>query len=199
MDENLTNDENIIKEELSVPEEPIVAYENLVLNLDGSYTFTKDGLPYNCPNFDIWEEEFAQVDAYAKAHPEEVSIQQPIVETLEDKKQSKFIEIDDSFDERIHGYMTTTQGYKMQFQPEDSLKMQGSIMVLENMNIPMGYLTQYDDVTIRDVPVETMKDVMMQMMQAYAVCHEHKQTLRSLVNNATTKEELDSINIDWPI
>ena len=95
--------------------------------------------------------------------------------------------------------MTTTQGYKMQFQPEDSLKMQGSIMVLENMNIRMGYLTQYDDVTIRDIPLETMKDVMMQMMQAYAVCHEHKQTLRSLVNNATTKEELDSINIDWPI
>jgi hypothetical protein len=95
--------------------------------------------------------------------------------------------------------MTTTQGYKMQFQPEDSLKMQGSIMVLENMNISMGYLTQYDDVTIRDVPVETMKDVMMQMMQAYAVCHEHKQTLRSLVNKATTKEELDSISIDWPI
>ena len=174
-------------------------YENLIKNIDGSYTFIKNRMPYNCPNFGEWVEEFAEVDAYAKAHPEEVTTQQPIVETLEDKKQSKFVEIDDSFDERVKGYMTTTQGYKMQFQPEDSLKMQGSIMVLENMNISMGYLTQYDDVTIRDVPVETMKDVMMQMMQAYAVCHEHKQTLRSLVNNATTKEELESINIDWPI
>lgn len=174
-------------------------YENLIKNIDGSYTFIKNGMPYNCPNFGEWVEEFAEVDAYAKAHPEEVTIQQPIVETLEDKKQGKFAEIDNSFDERVKGYMTTTQGYKMQFQPEDSLKMQGSIMVLENMNIPMGYLTQYDDVTIRDVPVETMKDVMMQMMQAYAVCHEHKQTMRAAVNAAESKEALDSITIEWPI
>ena len=193
MDEILTQNGSIDFED-----EPIV-YENLRLNLDGSYTFLKYGLPYNCPNLGEWTEEFAQVDAYAKAHPEEVSIQQQVVETLEEKKIHKLSDIDSSFNERIHGYMTTTQGYKMQFQPDDSLKMQGSIMVLENMNIPMGYLTQYDDVTIRDIPVETMKDVMMQMMQAYAVCHEHKQTLRSLVNNATTKEELDSISIDWPI
>lgn len=194
MDENL-----ILEKEQNVSEETPIAYNDLVLNLDGSYTFIKNGFPYNCPNFGEWEEEFAQVDAYAKAHPEEVSVQQPVVETLEEKKINKLSDIDSSFNERIHGYMTTTQGYKMQFQPEDSLKMQGSIMVLANMNIPMGYLTQYDDVTIRDIPVETMKDVMMQMMQAYAVCHEHKQTLRSLVNNATTEEELDSINIDWPI
>ena len=87
----------------------------------------------------------------------------------------------------------------MQFQPDDSLKMQGSIMVLEDMGITEGYLTQYDDVTIRDVPLDTMKDVMMQMMKAYAMCHETKQNLRALVNNANTKEELDSIVIQWPI
>ena len=47
--------------------------------------------------------------------------------------------------------------------------------------------------------VETMKDVMMQMMRAYAVCHEAKQNLRLQVNKASTKEELDSIVIRWPI
>ena len=194
MDENL-----ILEKEQNVSEETPIAYNDLVLNLDGSYTFTKNGFPYNCPNFGEWEEEFAQVDAYAKAHPEEVSIQQPVVETLEEKKINKLSDIDSSFNERIHGYMTTTQGYKMQFQPDDSLKMQGSIMVLEDMGITEGYLTQYNDVTIKNVPLDTMKDVMMQMMKAYAMCHETKQNLRSLVNNANTKEELDSIVIEWPI
>ena len=184
-------DENLIHEE--------VRYDDLVLNLDGSYTFTKNGWPYNCPNFGEWEEEFQKVDAYAKEHPEEVTVQQPKVISLDELKQNKLSELDMSFNERVNGYVTTSQGYKMQFQPEDSLKMQGSIMVLENMNISMGYLTQYDDVTIRDVPVETMKDVMMQMMRAYAVCHEAKQNLRLQVNNASTKEELDSIVIEWPI
>ena len=174
-------------------------YQHLILNLDGSYTFTKNGFPYNCPNSGEWADEFAQVDAYAKEHPEEVSVQQPAVITLEELKQNKLSELDASFNDRVNGFITTSQGYKMQFQPEDSLKMQGSIMVLENMNIPMGYLTQYDDVTIRDVPVETMKDVMMQMMQAYAVCHEHKQTMRAAVNAAESKESLDSITIGWPI
>ena len=195
MDENL-----ILEEEQNVlKEEPTIVYESLILNLDGSYTFTKNGFPYNCPNLGEWKEEFAQVDAYAKAHPEEVSIQQPVVETLEEKKINKLSDIDSSFNERVNGYVTTSQGYKMQFQPDDSLKMQGSIMVLEDMGITEGYLTQYDDVTIRDVPLDTMKDVMMQMMKAYAMCHETKQNLRALVNNANTKEELDSIVIQWPI
>jgi hypothetical protein len=174
-------------------------YNNLTRNLNGSYTFIKDGLPYNCPNFGEWEEEFAEVDAYAKEHPEEVTVQQPVVETLEEKRQDKFAEIDHSFNERVKGYMTTTQGYMMQFQPEDSLKMQGSIMVLESMNIPTGYLTQYNDETIRDVPLETMKDVMMQMMRAYAVCHEYKQNIRALINSAGSKEDLDAVTIEWPI
>ena len=194
MDENL-----ILEEEQNVSEETPITYNDLVLNLDGSYTFTKNDFPYNCPNSGEWEAEFAKVDAYAKEHPEEVTVQQPVVETLEEKRQDKFAEVDSSFNERVKGYMTTTQGYKMQFQPEDSLKMQGSIMVLEDMNIPTGYLTQYNDETIRNVPVETMKDVMMQMMRAYAVCHEYKQNLRLQVHNASTKEELDSIVIEWPI
>lgn len=195
-------DENLIHEEVELEEQFIseeVRYDDLVLNLDGSYTFTKNGWPYNCPNFGEWEEEFQKVDAYAKEHPEEVTIQEPIVISLDELKRNKLSELDMSFNERVKGYVTTSQGYKMQFQPEDSLKMQGSIMVLENMNISMGYLTQYDDVTIMDVPVETMKDVMMQMMRAYAVCHEAKQNLRLQVNKASTKEELDSIVIRWPI
>lgn len=194
MDENL-----ILEEEQNVSEETPVTYNDLVLNLDGSYTFTKNGFPYNCPNSGEWADEFAQVDAYAKEHPEEVSVQQPVVITLEELKQNKLSELDASFNDRVNGFITTSQGYKMQFQPEDSLKMQGSILVLESMNIPTGYLTQYNDVTIHDVSIETMKDVMMQMMRGYAVCHEYKQNIRALINSAESEEDLNNIAIEWPV
>lgn len=174
-------------------------YQNLTKKIDGSYTFIKDGLPYNCPNFGEWVEEFAEVDAYAKEHPEEVTVQQPKIITLDELKQIKLSELDNSFADRVDGYVTTSQGYKMQFQPEDSLKMQGSIMVLESMNIDTGYLTQYDDVTIHDVPLATMKDVMMEMMRAYAACHEYKQNIRALINSAESEEDLNNVSIEWPV
>jgi len=69
-------------------------YEELILNLDGSYTFKKNGMLYNCPNFDEWVEEFAQVDAWAKEHPEQVQHEQPLPPpTLDDLKKLKKEEI----------------------------------------------------------------------------------------------------------
>ncbi len=48
-------------------------YENLEKRLDGSYTFTKNGYPYNCPNIGEWLEEYAEVHAWALANPSEVT------------------------------------------------------------------------------------------------------------------------------
>lgn len=176
-------------------------YQGLTLNLDGSYTFIKNGFPYNCPNSDEWVEEFAEVDAYAKEHPDDVTIinRSPIEISLEELKTEKLEEISSSFNHMIKGHITTTQGYNMQFTPEDSIKMQGAITILEETGATTGYLTQYNDITIRNVPLDIMKDVMKQMMMAYLRCHDKKQTLRELVNNASSKEELDNITIDWPI
>lgn len=174
-------------------------YEDLQLNLDGSYTFIKNGLPYNCPNFGDWANEFASVDAYAKEHPEQVTLQKPSVKTLDEYKNELLCEIDSSFYDRVSGYITTTEGYKMQFSPDDSIKMQGAIMVLEASGMTNGYLTQYDDTTIRNIPIETMRSVMLQMIKAYAECHNAKQVFRELVYNATSKNELDQINISWPV
>ena len=65
-------------------------YENLTRNLDGSYTFTKNGCPYNCPNMGEWLEEYAQVHAYALEHPGEVTVEpEPEPPTLEELKAAK--------------------------------------------------------------------------------------------------------------
>lgn len=116
-----------------------------------------------------------------------------------DEKTRKLEELEQSFDERIHGSIQTSQGYLMQFDVTDSLKMQGALQLMEASEQTEGYLTQANDVTRYHVPFATMKTVLVEMLMAYAACHARKQELRALINNAQTKEELDEIIISWPI
>lgn len=43
---------------------------------DGSYVITQDGLPYHVPNNGEWEDLWAEVDAYAQEHAEQVTVEQ---------------------------------------------------------------------------------------------------------------------------
>lgn len=56
---------------------------------DDSYVITKNSMPYHVPNEGEFAEEWAEVRAYAEAHPECVTEKQPYVPTLEDIKQDK--------------------------------------------------------------------------------------------------------------
>ena len=69
--------------------EETLLYENLTYNLDGSYTFVKNGLPYNCPNTGEWESEFAKVDAWAKEHPDKVQHEQPAPDPTFDELRAR--------------------------------------------------------------------------------------------------------------
>ena len=67
-------------------------YENLIRNHDSSYTFVKNGHPYNCPNMGEWalSGEYAAVHAYALEHPDEVTVgPEPVPPTLEEAKAAK--------------------------------------------------------------------------------------------------------------
>lgn len=114
-------------------------------------------------------------------------------------KDERLEEVDIAFNNRVRGAFTTSQGYLMQFDTSDSLKLQGAITLMEAVGAPTGYITQANDETIYNVPIATMKEVLVEMLSAYAKCHAHKQELRSLINNAQSKEELDEIVISWPI
>lgn len=119
--------------------------------------------------------------------------------TLDELRESKLNELAYSFNARVSGFITTTQGYNMQFDTSDSLKMQGAITLMEAVGSTVGYITQANDVTVYNVSLDTMKQVLVEMLSAYAKCHERKQELRSLINSAQTKEELDEIVISWPV
>ena len=175
-------------------------YKNLVKNYDGSYTFDKNGLPYNCPNFGEWAEEYAQVHAYALEHPDEVTEQTPPPQpSLDDLKASKFLDLSAAFDAHVKGAFTTSQGYFMQFSPDDSLKVQGSILLMEESGERVGYLVQADNVLIPNVPLETIKKVFVEMLNAYALCYAKKQEYRAVISACKTVEELNAVVFQWPV
>ena len=119
--------------------------------------------------------------------------------TFDELKTAKIDELSAAFSARTRGAFTTTQGYLMQFDTSDSLKMQGAITLLESTEQSEGYLTQADDTTVYHVPLGTMRAVLVEMLAAYAACHSRKQELRVAINSAQTKDELDAIQIVWPI
>ena len=158
-------------------------YENLTYKLDGSYDFLKNGLPYNCPNTGEWVEEFAEVEAWAKEHPDEVQHEQPAPEpTLDELKDSSLVMLEASFDNRVSGSFVCSQGWPMQFNRSDTLAVEGAIQLLKAQNEHTGYLTDAKDETHYGVPLETMEAVKLEMLQAYARCHAHKQELRKIPN-----------------
>lgn len=119
--------------------------------------------------------------------------------TFEELKAAKLASLETEYDNHVSGSFTTSQGYLMQFDTSDSLKMQGAITLMEAIGSSTGYLTQANDVTVYNIPIETMKAVLVEMLSAYAQCHARKQELRTFINNAQTKEELDEIVISWPV
>lgn len=119
--------------------------------------------------------------------------------TLTELKANKLESLESEYNNHVSGSFTTSQGYLMQFDTTDSLKMQGAITLMEAVGSSTGYLTQANDVTVYNIPIETMKQVLIEMLNAYAKCHARKQELRKQINDAQSKEELAEITISWPV
>ena len=117
--------------------------------------------------------------------------------TLDDLKADKQNELNDAFNEAVEGSFITTEGYKMQFNTDDSLKMFGAIQLLESSGLESGYITDADDITHYDIPVATMKSVQNQMLNKYAQCHLLKQQYRALIEAASDQEALEDIEFEF--
>lgn len=146
-------------------------------------------------NAEVWASRpdgYYTLEEWAALHP-------PPEPTLEEVREFKLSELASSFNQRVSGVVQTSQGYSMQFDTSDSLKMQGAVSLMEATGATEGYLTQANDETVYHVPLETMKAVLVEMLAAYAQCHARKQELRALINAAQTAEDLDEIVISWPV
>lgn len=112
-------------------------------------------------------------------------------------RKRKRNEVKASFNSYVSGCITTTQGYKMQFGESDSLKLEGSIKLMEAQGIAAAYLTDADDETHYNIPLDTIKAVQLEMLAAYGAAHAKKQQLRAQVEAAADKAALDAIEITW--
>lgn len=78
---------------------------------DNSYVITKNGMPYHvCSNVEEFEEEWKAVNAYAKAHPECVTEEQPYappVPTFKEAKAAKLSEINRAADNIMTALIST--------------------------------------------------------------------------------------------
>ena len=52
--------------------------------IDNSYVIEKNGMPYHVPNEGEFAAEWAEINAYAEEHPEEVTLEEPYVPTEEE-------------------------------------------------------------------------------------------------------------------
>lgn len=56
---------------------------------DNSYVIDKNGLPYHVPNEGEFADEWAEINAYAEAHPEEVILEEPYIPTEEELAEAE--------------------------------------------------------------------------------------------------------------
>ena len=56
---------------------------------DNSYVIDKNGLPYHIPNEGEFADEWAEINAYAEAHPDEVILEEPYVPTEEELAEAE--------------------------------------------------------------------------------------------------------------
>ena len=214
-DENLINNEEVIEErdpiieEVPVEEEPIdgpTQEEDTGpkwYDYDDPEAVNFIGTKFIKPDYD--QDAYATIAGWCnetqKAYIEEsedgtyyevVAIPAPTFEEIKDRKMS---ELERKFEEAVSGSFTTTQGYNMQFNETDCNKMNGSITLNKAMGITSDYLVQADNTVLENVPMETMENVLLQMLQKYKSCHLKKQILRAQINAASTAEELNAIEI----
>lgn len=137
-------------------------YENLIRNFDGSYTFTKNGYPYNCPNMGEWADEYAAVHAYALEHPGEVAIEpEPEPPTLEELKETKREELLAARDAAIRDG-TVWQGHPI-YTDGDAQRLALSVMSTPTLAAAVG-----SPETV-PYPTWTCKDgFVIQLDEAYA-------------------------------
>lgn len=167
-------------------------YENLTLNLNGSYTFLKNGMPYNCPNSGGWTDEFAIVDAFAKAHPENVRHEQPApAPTLDELKQIKRDEIAAArYDAETGG--CAVDGVTIATD-RGSQALLTAAVVMARMDPEFKTQWKCADGSFKQLDAFRLRAIGDAVIAHVETCFAREGELCELINAATTPEELDAI------
>ena len=173
-------------------------YVNLTRNFDGSYTFVKNGYPYNCPNMGEWLEEYAQVHAYAQAHPDEVTIgpehESPTLDELKTAKRAEVWGAGDAILTAVKANYTQAEIESWSKQEQGAKDLAAGVTDSEAAQFVAGIAT------LRGIPVDTLRDKILANVAAYGqLCTAvigTQQRLDDLIKAAQTADDLAAIA--WP-
>ena len=118
--------------------------------------------------------------------------------SLEEAKAEKLVEISAEylkFD--ATGTTMTSLGFPIQVGQSHCTKLDGAIRFAEMGGENEIYITDANDVTHNNVPLETAKRILAEQMGAALAAHSKKQELRVEVARAETVEELDDIEVGF--
>lgn len=116
-----------------------------------------------------------------------------VEDKFQQKRQRRFAEIGVAFNNHVKGSFVCSLGYPMQFDEADALKMEGAIQLLIANDEVTGYLTDANDESHFDIPLEDIQAVKLEMLSKFAEAHIRKQELRKSILEAETEEELNAI------
>lgn len=173
-------------------------YENLTLKLDGSYDFLKNGMPYNCPNFGEFEQEYVEVDAFAREHPALVQHEQPApaptLEVLKERKRREIWGAGDAILAAVKARYTQAEIESWSKQEQGAKDLAAGISDSEAAQFVSGIAT------LRGIPVDTLRDKILANVAAYGRLSTAvigtQQRLDDLIKAAQTPEDLAAIK--WP-
>lgn len=176
-------------------------YTNVIRRLDGSYQIDKNNLPYHVPNEGEWLEQWADVDAYAREHPDEVTEQTPAPPpTLEELKTQKYAEITAARQSEIAAG-TTWQGHEIDTDA-DAQRMAMALMVKMQTMEACGMTCADEQWRLKGGSYITLSqayalDLALTISAYVSGCYSHESELVASITAAETAEAVAAIN--WTV
>lgn len=177
-------------------------YENIIhRTFDNSYVITKNGMPYHvCSNVEEFEEEWKAVNAYAKAHPECVTEEQPYVPpvpTFKEAKAAKLSEINKAADKIMAALISTYPDHEISTFDKQEAEARA---YMANPEAPTPLLSAL--AKARGISMDELVKRVIAKADAFAAASGYiigqRQALKDQLDTCKTLEEVQSIVIIYP-
>jgi len=118
--------------------------------------------------------------------------------TFEEELEQKLQELSGKYRSYLlSGSIMTSIGFNMQVGNEHSASLENAIIMAEIKEQESIYITDADDVSHPNVPIEDARKILFEQREAVLAAHSKKQELRDRIKGATTVEELIAIEISF--
>lgn len=172
---------------------------------DDSYVITKNGMPYHVyPYSAEFAEEWDEAFAYAEAHPECVTEEQPYVPpvpTLEEVKAAKISEIKAAFvAAEANGFVESSLGFRADATRRSIEDIDGLIDLVSSGALPAPVTFRDYDNAYHQLTLEQLNTLRLETKGRGPLLYARKWELEGAVDAAETVETLAGIDINtgWP-